>query len=200
MRRPAGVGGIRRCSNEWWQLQGTLCLGCWILVILSDGTGASQCSSFPSLDALRHHIVLLREESPCPSARPDLHLQSKSGNYAVQSRRGAPAPLSTGAPLSTIDVLRTMAMATASECNNFPHGSYAPAGRSWERHCQAGAQCRRGCQRCRGETPHWCHWCIRLHVERNTVFLIDPHPIRSCSKPQECDVFILMTLRHMLLC
>jgi hypothetical protein len=33
-----------------------------------------------------------------------------------------------------------------------------------------------------------------------TVFLIDPHPIRSCSKPQECDVFTLMTLRHMLLC
>ena len=92
MRRPAGVGGIRRCSNEWWQLQGTLCLGCWILVILSDGTGASQCSSFPSLDALRHRIVWLREESPCPSARPDPHLQSKSGNYAVQSGRGAPPP------------------------------------------------------------------------------------------------------------
>jgi hypothetical protein len=59
MRRPAGAGGTRRCSNEWWQLHGTLGLGCWILVILSDGTGASQCPSFRSLVALRQKIGMV---------------------------------------------------------------------------------------------------------------------------------------------
>jgi hypothetical protein len=120
-----------------------LAVGSWS----SSAMGQVRRSALPFAPLLHcdKKLVWFREESSCPSAHPDLHLQSKSGNSAVHQEGRAPTPrLMFSVPWRDGD---------SFQCDNFPRGSCAPAGRSWERHCQAGAECRRGCQRCSGETP-----------------------------------------------